>query len=652
MPEAKCRKFFNKRQIQAICGIASVVMVLTLLVLAYPLLQLRMAGHLNNSGKYAQAEKILNRLVESKPEWTEPRYQLTLSQLYQGKGREAAVTVFSLAEASRLEDAELAIIFLDVAEYLLNTGHGDAALELGERVLTQRNDDPLLTQAVIETGFRIAELYDLPLALDAIDMALSLAEDNWLLNRKAFNILLTRALESPPHLSEPALDRALDLYPTNIIAITRKAGLLNERVGPREALDYLVQIESELKDITNQEYLNNKRNLIIRLANLDPNSDLTRYARGMPDSMLVDIASMGLVQAMRDGRTGFRYYELAAFSPQIGFQYGRNLYQLERWKDAEEIFQMVQKQDADYANYNAIFAALNFQLKTSTTVMDSTGFTPDMAQISPDSNWLAWRRWINQPWTDEFEVSDLVLTSLSNHREVYLGDAILFKWSPDSDYLAYLTIKRNGAGSLQIYSVAEDFRYAFPEDYDVIDFNWAGDNLMIQAERNNRIRLLHLVAPLWDVVQELEWDAISDVNQDYAWISFNDKTMQVHEEQKVIRKFNFEHELVSFSPWSPNGNLAIIEDASGMSWIYNHRAGNLTPIQTQGVFAAWGSGERIYWYFPVWERLHVMVRLDSAGVIREYLPYAFPAPVYEISVSADCSSVVLVDNNKVLLSKR
>lgn len=651
MTDSKIRSLLGNRQFQAICGVAIVFVVLMLMVLTYPHVQLKMANHLINSGNYAQAEQILTRLISSKPEWTEPRYQLTISQLYQGKGREAAATVFSLAEASYLEEAELAVIFLNVAEYLYNTGHGDAALELGQRVLTQRSDDELLVQAVIESGFKIADLYDLPLALEAITTSLSYAGDNWQLNRKAFNLLLAKALESPPHLAEPALDQALKLYPTNIIAITRKASLLADRAGAKEALDFLAKREPELLDISNQDYLNTKKSLIFRLANTEPGADLTLYTKGMSETMVMDTALQGLNQAFRNGKSGYQYYLLASFSPQVGYQYGRNLSQIGQWEEAETVFRQVKKLDPEYANFLAIFTAIDAHLKTQTSIFASPGFTPDMVEISPDGKWLAWRRWINQPWTDEFEVSDLVLTKLADGTETYLGDTILFKWSPDSDYLAFLTMTRTGLGRLHIYTISDGTRFTFPGDYDILDFNWAGNNLMVQAEKNDQIYLLHL-SPSWKVTQELLWDTISDVNHDYAWISFGFKKLLVHKQSRLIREFSFEHDLLSYSHWSPNGNLAIIEDSAGKSWIYNHQQGSLTAIESAGTFAAWGEGERILWYLPVWERLYILVRLDDSGSIREYLPYSFAVPLYDVSITANGSALVLVDRNEIVVSRK
>jgi tetratricopeptide (TPR) repeat protein len=641
----------KKRRIQAVIGLTGVILVLILLVLSYPWLQLQLANRMIQSGSYSQAEQILQRLVESKPEWTEPRYKLAISQLYLGKGREAAATVISLADASKLDDLELAIIFLDVAEHLLNTGHGDAALELADRVLAER-EDAMLEQAVVEIGFMIAEYYDLPLTLDALKLALSLSENNWLLNRKAFNLLLGKALEAPPHLAEPALDLALKLYPNNIIALTRKASLLSDRSGAKEALNYLLEREPNLLDNINQEYLSTKRSLIFRLANSEPSAELAKYTLGMPQNMVVEIAIQGLNQAWRHGQSGYQYYQLAVSDPGVAYQYGRNLFQLQQWDEAKDVFKHLHKSNPDYANFKGIFSALDASTVTVLEVLPTKNYMPDMVQLSPDGNFLAWRRWLEPPWDDEMMTSTLVITDLSDGSEVSLGDVILFKWSPDGKYLAYLTISPTGWGRMLIYSQANGSKYAFSSEYDIIDFNWAGNNLMVQAERNQQTRLIHLVPPAWQVKKDLEWDLNSVVNQEYTWLSLNGKRLLIHENQNLPQVFTFDNELVSFTDWSPDGRLAVTEDEAGKSWLYNCQENALTAIEVPGRFAAWAEDQQIFWYLPLWEKMYVLVKLDSSGKIREYLPYSFSVPHYDITIALNGSAVVLVEEGKICIHRK
>lgn len=650
MPEPNL--YLDKRQIQAICGIAVVVLVLTLLVFTYPWLQLQLANRLIQSGNFSQAEQILVRLVDSKPDWTEPRYKLAFSQLYLNKGSDAAATVISLADASRLDDLELAIIFMDVAEYLINTGHGDAALELAKRVLAERRDDDMLNQAVVEIGFQIAQHSDLPLGLEALNTALALSNDNWLLNRKAFNLLLAKALDAPPNLAEPALDTALKLYPNNIIAVTRKASLLGDRIGPKEALNYLVEREPGLLDSLNEEYLITKRALIVRLANSEIEADLTKYTVGMPQSMIVELAKQGLSHARRQGKSGYQYYHMADTEPEVAYLYGQNLVHFKEWEQAKSVFQELQQLAPDYTDYKAVFAAIDSETKTTTEVLQYGGYTPDMAYISPDGSKLALRQWMNHPPTDEFMFSDLVIIDLSSGRRKSMGDAMSFEWSPNGSHLAYLTISPTGLGRLHIYSLDNDSKYTLPGTYDVIDFNWVGEELMVQAERNDGIRLLHLVPSAWRIENELSWDINSTVNHDYAWLAMNKNNLLVHKHRELPREYSLERDIRSFTDWSPNGRLSVIADESGHSWIYDYQDDSLTAVDIPGEFAAWGQGNSIYWYLPVWEKLYVLVRLDSSGNIREYLPYSYSFPGYDLSITADGSATIMVDNNKVLIHRK
>lgn len=649
MPEAKIK--LEKRQIQAIIGVFFMVLVLTLLVFSYPWLQLQLALRMISSGNYEQAEQVLVRLVESRPDWTTPRKSLVMSQLHLGKGQEAASTVISLADRSSLQDIELAIIFMDVAEHLINTGHGEAALELTNRVLAQRQDK-MLVQATVETGFLIAELYNLPLALDALTVSLSHSEDNWILSRKAFNILLTKALEAPAHLAEPALDKALEIYPNNIIAVTRKANLLGDRLGAKHALDFLVQREPDLQASSfSQEYIETKRRLIIRLGNTEPTADLTLYVGGMEPEMVQEIAIYGLNQAWRQGQAGTQYYELAQNSPDAVYIYGRNLYQLKRWQEARQVFTHLRQLEPGHMNFNGLFAALNSHLNTNTEVLNHPNFSPDLAQVSPDGTWLALRQWGEMPRIDEY-ASDLLLRNLTNGSERSLGETMYFHWSPDGKYLAYLSTSSTGLGRLYIYSVEDTMRYSLPSGYDVIDFNWAGNNLMVQALYHNQIRLIRLSSGDWQVLDNIEWDLNSAVNQDFAWLTISDRTLVINTNQQQPKEFRLPNRLTAFSNWSPNGRLAVVEDEKGNGWIYNHLRGDLTQINTPGTFAAWGGEQEIYWYLPVWERLYVLVRLNSNGNVQEYLPYSFSVPVYDISVAAGARILAHVGDSRVNISRR
>ena len=651
MPEPETKKL-NKRQIQTIVGIAVVILVLALLVFTYPYMQMQLAQRMIQSGNYLQAEQILIRLVNNKPQWTQPRYKLAISQLYLGEGQEAANTVISLADTSRLDDLELAIIFMDVAEHLLNTGHGEATLVLANRVLAER-PGVMLEQAVVEIGFLLADYYNLPLTLDALNLALSLSEDNWLQNRKAFNILLTKALEAPPHLAEPALDRALELYPNNIIAITRKASLLGDRLGAKEALDYLAEWESDmLEGGLNQEYLETKRRLVFRLGSIEPSADLSKYTLGLAQNTVVELAIQGLNQSWRQNQAGTQFYQLAVFDPEVAFRYGRNLYQLDRWEESLEVFTHLKQYEQDYMDYDAVFSAIDFHTTTSNSTLETHGATADIIQVSPDGNWLAWRRWGEQPWTDEFITSDLILFNLSNNSRKNLGDAMHFQWSPDGNYLAYLTMSSTGLGRLYIHSMENASRFTFPGDYDIIDFNWSGNYLMVQADYNQQTRLIRLSPSQWRVEENLAWELNSSVNSDLAWLTIEDHRLLVHRNRHLPREFVFANRVTSFSDWSPDGHMAVIEDETGKHWIYDHQQGDLTEIESQGKFAGWGEGHQIFWYLPVWERLYVLVRMDSTGSIQEYLPYSFKLPYFDITISDSGGTIAYVVGNVVHISQK
>lgn len=648
----KLKFIVGKRQIQAICGIAAVVIVLAMLVVTYPHLQLHLANHFFQSGNYHQAEQILIRLVEGKPDWMEPRYQLAFSQLYLGKGSEAASTVISLADTNRLDDVDLAIIYMDVAEHLLNTGHSDIALDLANKLLLERPNDEMLNQAVVEIGFTIAEYSNLPLSLDALNIALALMEDNWLLNRKAFNLLLNKALEAPADLAEPALDAALKLYPNNIIALTSKATLLGQRSGPKSALEFLVQREEGLTGKLDENYLGTKRSLIARLADHDPEADLTKYIRGIPQSTVVELAVQGLIQAWRQEKPGHQYYQLAVSEPEVAYQYGRNLIMIEDWDRAELIFRSLQKLSPSYTDFKAIYALLDSKTKTQTEGFHYDGYFSDMASISPDGTRLALRLWMSQPPVDEFMLSNLVVSNLTDANRKSLGDAQVFQWSPDGKYLVYLTNSATGLNRLQIYSVLNDTIFTLSGSYNVITFNWAGSTLMVQAEKNYRTHLIHLAPSNWGIIEELYWDTNSAVNHDYAWISIAKKQLLVHRHQLPPLEFSFENELIRFTDWSPDGYLAVVTDQFGQNWLYDYRSNDITEIDAQGEFAAWGYGQDIYWYLPVWDKQYVLVRLDSTGKIKEYLPYSFTYPYFDLTVTADGGAIVMVEDNEIIICRR
>ena len=222
-------------------------------------------------------------------------------------------------------------------------------------------------------------------------------------------------------------------------------------------------------------------------------------------------------------------------------------------------------------------------------------------------------------------VSDLVLTNLSfsNNKSQSLGDVILFKWSPDSKYLALQTISDSGIGRLRIFSIEDELYFYLPAEYDVIDFNWANKDIMVQAQRDDQMYLLHMSPPEWVVKKELVWKLSSNVNQNYSWLTTYGKSLVVHRYNDKDKIFYFNSSLLSFTSWSPNGNLAIMEDMDGKSWIYNQKRGNITPIELSGKFAAWGQNQDFFWLLPVWDELHILTRLNGEGKVQEYCPYSF-----------------------------
>ena len=651
MPEPKLAVIPRKKQLQALIGGVIVVLVIVGLILGYPFLQLALAEQLIEAGKYTQAEQILISLTANKQHRTTAGYRLVACQLFQGKGREAAQTVLSLTGAERIDDLELAIIFLDVAKHLLNAGNGEAALELAKRVRTQ-SEGEMVAAAVREVSMLTAEYSELPLALDAVNLALSQGENSWQANRKSFNLLLRKALESPPSLAEPALDRALELYPSNIVAITRKASIVGDKKGPQEALEFLKEKEAEIQDGITPEYLAVKRTLLLRLAADDPKADLTLYTALMPREMIIEIARQGLNYALLHQASGRQYYYLAPDEPQIVSQFGRNLVQMHLWDTAREVFQHAEEVAPRYMDYKAVYALLDSMTKTR-----YQAFAPDelvdAAKVSPDGKWLTWRRWRELP-QEGIMVSDLVLTDLeaAGGNPQTLGDVVMFAWSPNSKHLALQTMTAAGVGRLHIYQVEGRTKYTLPAEYDVIDFNWADESLMVQAQVEQEIVLLRLNPPQPVAGSPLPWQLSSNINPDSSWLGIDGRTLTVYEKQEVLRTFDFEKTLVMFSPWSPNGNLSIVEDEGGKSWIYNHKQGDITPVEIPGRFAAWGKNQEIFWYFPVWDQQYILVSLNSQGSIRNYYPYSFDLQYYDISISTSGEILTLVGDNGVDIFKK
>lgn len=652
MPQPQLKNLLNKKYKQAIFGGLVVVLVIVLLVVSFPWLQLKFAEQLIEAGKYPQAEPILVSLTANKPHWTDAAYKLVICQLYQGKGREAAQTVLSLKNNEEIGDLELAIIFMDVAKHLLSSGNADAALELAKRVGGQ-DQGKMLKVAVSEASFLIAKYSELPLALEAVDLALAHCEDSWQMNRKAFNLLLSKALEAPPDIGEPALDRALELYPNNIIAVTRKARILGDKKGPQAALEFLLEKEADLEDNLTPEYIAIKRTFLLRLAVEDPTADLTQYAKGMSPEMLAEIALQGLNYSWLHTMSGRQYYHLAPDDPQVAYRYGRNLFQLHLWDSSRDIFKHLEKIDPKYMDFKAVYAALDSHTRTNRQEFAS-GDAYDAIQISPDGRWLAWIQWREIP-QEEILVSRLTLTDLTtpDSLPISLGNAILFLWSPNGKHLAYQTLTPTGSGNLHIMSVdTEQPRFTLPPEYDVFDFNWAGNNLMVQAQTEGQTVLLTLNAPAWTILDERVWELDSNVNHDYSWLSIKGNSLLVHRDKRKTRTFDLDNSLMSFTTWSPNGNLAIVTDVNGNNWIYNHSRGRITPVETPGSFAAWGKDEDIFWFLPLWDNLHVLVQLNSQGRIKKYLPYSFDAIYYDISITADGNTLAVMKDNKILILER
>lgn len=650
MPELETvKKKLEKRKIQTILGVTFLVSALVALIVCYPRLQFTLAEQLIEAGKYPQAEAILTSLMNNKNQRNKVGYRLVACQLFQGKSRQAAQTVLSLTGSEEVEDLELAIVFRDVAKHLLNTGNPGAALELAKRVRTQSGGE-MLQVAVKEVSLIIAKYCDLPLALDAVNLALAQGDPNWQTNQKVFNLLLLKALESPADLAEPALDRALELYPGNIIAITRKASIVGDRIGPKEALEYLEQRDVEPKGGFTPEFLAVKRSLLLRLAAADPKADLTQYTQGMPQDMLVQIAKQGLNYAWLNMASGRQYYYLAPEEPQVAYQFGRNLMQMRLWDTAKEVFQQIEKSEPEFMDFRSVYAALDSKTRQASVL--ASGDLVDAYSISPNGKWLAWRRWREEA-EEQIMVSNLVLTNLSSTKDkpISLGDAIAFQWSPDSNYLALHNMTYTGLGRLHIFSIQDGSKHTLPTEYDVIDFNWSGDCLMVQAQYEQEIVLLNLVPPLLEIKSEKLWQLGSDVNPDYAWLNIDGKTLEVYKGRQKIKSFDADAELVSFSCWAPNGNLAIIEDIQGKSWIYNHQKKSITPVKVSGRFAGWGKDQNIFWFLPLWDQLYVLVHLNSQGSIQEYYPYSLDG-LYDISIAAGGEAMALMDDNSIFVYKK
>lgn len=652
MPRLQVRTGFNKKNLHAIFGLIIVVLVLGALVLSYPTLQLALAEKLISAGKFAQAESILLTLSTNKQQRLKAGYRLVACQLFQGKGREAAQTVLSLTGAKGVDDLELAIVFLDVAKHLVDSGNAEAALELSKRVKTQ-SDGEMVTIAVKEISMLVAKYSELPLALEAVNLALAQGESNWQSNQKAFNLLLFKALESPPLLAEPALDRALQLYPNNAIAIMRKASIIGDKEGPLSALEYLKHADFGREEGLVPEYLAVKRSLLLRLAGTNPNADLTQYTRGMPQDMIIDIAKQGLNIAWSNLSSGYQYYCLAPDEPQIVYQYGLNLVQARSWDAARQTFRHLEKTDPDYLDFRAVYSVLDSKTKTRLASF-APDETVDAFEISPDGKWLAWRKWRQHPG-EQFMVSELILTNLTvgETNPASLGDAVAFRWSPDSKYLAVQVMTAAGQGRLNIITAQNGLKYSLPPDWDIVEFNWALDKLMVQALRGEQAMLFALAAPTWETAGEFTWSLASQVNPDFCWLALEGKNLVVHSGQAEAKSFGFSKELMAFSPWSPSGNLAIIEDVAGRSWLFNSKDDSIVPVEIPGKFAAWGNQQDYFWYLPLWNQLYVLVRINNQGRIREYCPFSFDSLYTNLSIATDGRVLAFMnDNNTVLIATK
>ncbi|MTI95785.1 MAG: hypothetical protein FH749_09935 [Firmicutes bacterium] len=643
----------TKKHVQIITSVVLVLAVVTTLIFSYPWLQMQLASLMLTHGNYEQAEQILIRLNERRPEWTRPRQKLIISQLHLGKHQQAAQTVISLADRSSLDPAMLALTYADVARELISSGHSSTALELSFRVLNERND-PLLKEAVMEICFQIAETGDLTLALNGINLALDLAEENWNIRQRAFNILLTKALEAPASQAEPILDRALDLYPYNTLAVTHKAKILANREGAEAALDYMVSKEHNiLNNGATQEYMDTKRDLVLRLAERNEDVDLSPYIAGMGEEELLDFVLQGLRMAWNNNQTGEQFYRLFQTSVEVVYAYGRNLFETETWSDALSVFQHLQTLDPEHSPYDLIFAALRSKTDTTHQTLSINGRSVDMAQISPNGNFIAFRRWQNYPWLDENVRSQLVLRDLSTSRDIIVGTGDQFAWSANSNWLAHVTTSNTGMGTLRIYDLNSGENTTLAEDYNVMNVNWANNTLLVQAEEKELgdVRLLSYSLP--ELEPEVkEWELSGDINQTLHWYDIGSSRLDIYQGRNRIHSVHLDNQIVSVSRWSPDGRYLVIESIGSENWLYDNINQSLTQIDLPGQFAAWGSGNQLYWYHPLWESDNVLVRLNTRGEVVSYLPYSFSVTHYDLSVSNNANKVVWVVDDQLKYSRR
>lgn len=640
----------TKRHIYAAASVALILVLFVVLIASYPWLQLQMGVMLLNNANYEQAERVLAKLVDSRPDWTQPRYKLVLAQLQLGKFNEAARTVISLADHSRLNEIELAVIFLDVGQNLVNTGNSGAALELVHRILSE-HDDEMLRQAAIEVGTSIAEASKLPLALDAVNLILELDPDNWMLERKAFYWLLSKALVAPASHARPALERALDIFPHNTLAVTQMAKILAEQEGAQSALAFLVGKEEETATTpTSQEYLTTKRKLVFELAIADTSADLTPYIKGLPGSTLTEMALEGLNYAMRHNRAGEQFYQLQPDNPAVAYQFGRNLFATQRWQQAREIFSHLRTIAPDHTNFGAVFAAIDFHLSTDKLVLDSGQYPYDLGKISPTGEYAALRHLVHSPWMDDLS-NELLVRNLNTNQRTTLGEAYMFNWSASGNYLAFLSLSDTGLGQIHIYSGNGSNTVTLVEEYDVLYFNWVGDTLMVQAalEEDEKV-LLRLRAPHWEDDDPIPWPAITgDVNGQLAWLAMEgQRYFTVYQHGREPQRINLSSNLLRITPWSPNGRYAVIETETKF-YVYDHNTTRVSSISIPGQFAGWAGNSQLYWYYPVWSQLHVLARLNPAGTVLEYLPYSFSQPVYDLSIASMGRRIIVAEDEELLL---
>jgi tetratricopeptide (TPR) repeat protein len=643
----------SKKQLQVTIAIFLVLSFTALIFGGYPWLQLQVASRLYSSGNYAQAEQVLSSLIRSRPDWTEPRYKLVQSQLQLGKSQQAALTVISLAE-SRLGPAKLASVYMEVAIQLINSGNAAGALELTIKVLAER-DQEMLRQAALEVAFRIAEHNDLPLALDALNIAIELSGDNWVLTRRAFNLLMAKALSAPDHLAEPALERALELYPDDVIAFTRKVRIMSARTGARHALDWLLEKEANFSlEEMSPEYFLTKKDLILRLASSDFEISLVPYTAGMSDTLLRELALQGIANAQSRNRAGTRFYQLASHIPEVAFTYGWVLFQNGSYQEASQVFEMLRKDAPDFANHAAISAALRSKTLTRETRLEVSGDSVDTIALSSNGNWLAMRSWMTPPWIDDNVTSNLLVRNLTTGQELRLGDVMLFSWSPADSLLAYLTVQPTGLGSLNVVNTMGENLFQLSPQYAIIDFNWSISTLMIQAEdiATGQIKLLQVRGPHWGMEQVIDWEISGPLNQELTWIAPGDNRLHVYRHLQVPREIFLGRPVVGYSPWSPNGRFAVIHGLGQQHWLFDHNTLQVQEIPTAGFFAGWAHNSLPYWYYPLWDGLYVLARLNSLGNVSEFLPFTFTDPHQDLHIAANGALSARLVDGKPWIARR